>query len=374
MSCCFSELEQNDLLSRELPLPTVRPSLRDLDGAIIFGSGVLAQQVLSRMREVGIAPAWIVDNNSNLWGSSIDGVIVRPADSLEKAGEKLVLIASSFLKPMIEDCERAGVSHWAWFFNIREVFGSLSFVTPAHEILEEAEIDRLHSLLADFPVSQNVLKRALTFRVTGNARDLPDKVDHQYFVEGLIPSKFYFHFVDCGAFMGDTLLDWVYRMRGIASRELRYYGFEPDPANYPILEHAVHGLPDDLQERCFIYPFAVGATTGEIGMAQGNSGTVLSDDFAGGPRVRVVRLDDILRDESVGVIKMDLEGFELMALEGCVGILEAQRPALLVAIYHRTDHLWKIPLWIHDLGLGYKLHLRHHASSFAETICYAVPE
>jgi hypothetical protein len=87
----------------------------------------------------------------------------------------------------------------------------------------------------------------------------------------------------------------------------------------------------------------------------------------------IARLDEVLAGDEVGVIKMDVEGFEPFALEGARGLLERQRPALLISVYHRPEHLWKIPLWIHDLGLGYRVHLRHHSTTSSETVCYGVP-
>ena len=70
---------------------------------------------------------------------------------------------------------------------------------------------------------------------------------------------------------------------------------------------------------------------------------------------------------------MDIEGFELDALEGARELITTHQPALLIAVYHRFEHLWKVPLWIHQVNPTYKLHLRHHSPNLGETVCYAVP-
>ena len=51
--------------------------------------------------------------------------------------------------------------------------------------------------------------------------------------------------------------------------------------------------------------------------------------------VRLIRLDDLDLPRPVDVIKIDVEGHELSVLRGAIGILERDRPALLVEIERR---------------------------------------
>ena len=375
MSLLFSQSDADDLRKRELPRATVKPSLHDLQGAVLFGAGFIGHQILMHMHRLKIRPAWIIDNNRDLWDTKIQGIPVRSPESLHEVGERIVLISSSYLRPMGIACSAARVRKWSWFTDVSEIFGHLSITITAEELLIEPEIDRLFGLLEKTDESRLVLKKVLTFRVTGDRDDLPFSVLPQYFPANLIPRNYYTSFVDCGAYNGDTLQEWIFNKQSdpFAPKKLQYFGFEPDPFNFKLLQNNHSNLSERFKNCCHLYPFAVGAESERIRMVQNGAGTVLCDTLESGPEAKVVRLDEVLGNEKVGVIKMDIEGFELLALEGARGILEKQRPALLICVYHRPEHLWKIPLWIHDLGLGYKLFLRHHSTSFAETVCYAVP-
>jgi len=374
MSLLFSQLEADDLHKRELPRATVKASLHDLQGAILFGAGRLARALLPILRQNGIEPAWFVDNNSALWGQKLDGIEVRPATTLSEAGDRLVLIMTTYAMQMANACRDAGVKRWSWFTDIEDVFGSCAITTSAENVLSNTDIDRLSSILKGSEASLVTLKRALVFCVTGDPADLPVCSPSQYFVDNLVPDHFYRYFVDCGAYDGDTLREWVPRKASLlSSGNFKYHVFEPDPDNYSLLSKYVANLSIELQKGITLHHCAVGDASGNVGMVQGGDGTQLYKGIETGMTTRVVRLDEVLTDEKVGVIKMDIEGFEPLALEGARGLLEKQRPALLICVYHRPEHLWTIPLWIHDLGLEYKLFLCHHGISSSETVCYAVP-
>jgi FkbM family methyltransferase len=374
MSILFSPSEADDLRKRELPHATVKATLNDLQGAILFGAGRISRALLPRLRQQDIKPAWFVDNNPALWGQKVDGIEIRPTTSLYEVGDRLVLIMTTYAMQMANACRDAGVKRWSWFTDIEEVFGSCAVTTPAENVLSNADIDRLSSILKGSDESLETLKRALVFCVTGDPADLPVCSPGQYFVDNLVPNHFYRYFVDCGAYDGDTLQEWIPRKANMfSSGNFKYHAFEPDPDNYSLMSKYVANLSVELQKSVILHHCAVGDVSGQVSMVQGGDGTQLYKGVETGMTTPVVCLDEVLADEKVSVIKMDIEGFEPLALEGARGLLEKQRPALLICVYHRPEHLWTIPLWINDLGLGYKLFLRHHGTSSSETVCYAIP-
>ena len=374
LSRLFSKANADDLFARELPRPTVKASLNDLDGAILFGAGRFSRALLPVMRRKGLEPAWLVDNNPALSGKKLEGVEIRPASSLHETDDRLVLIMTTHVQTMAQACQHAGVKRWAWFTDIHEVFGKSSIVISAARVLSEPDIDRLCSILEGSEESLRTLKQALACRVTGDPQDLPTCFPGQYFADDIVSNSCYSHFVDCGAYNGDTLREWISRkVRMFLPEQIRYHAFEPDQDNFSLLKKMVAELPEYLSSRITLYASAVGDMPGSVGMIQGGPGTELSEGCDSGMRAQIVRLDDVLANEKIGAIKMDLEGYEPLALKGARGIIEKQRPVLLVSIYHRPEHLWKIPLWINDLGLGYRIFLRHHDTTSSETVCYAVP-
>ncbi len=68
--------------------------------------------------------------------------------------------------------------------------------------------------------------------------------------------------------------------------------------------------------------------------------------------VPCVRLDDLVPDAAVGLIKIDVEGYELQVLEGCRNILERSHPLL----YVENDRVSESPQLIqHLFERGYEL-------------------
>ena len=87
-----------------------------------------------------------------------------------------------------------------------------------------------------------------------------------------------------------------------------------------------------------------------------------------------VALDDVLPSAAVTDLKMDIEGAELDALHGAERTIRRTRPRLAICVYHRAEHLWEIPLFVRDLGLGYDFYLRSHGRYGFDVVMYAVPQ
>ncbi|MDJ0979836.1 MAG: FkbM family methyltransferase [Erythrobacter sp.] len=87
----------------------------------------------------------------------------------------------------------------------------------------------------------------------------------------------------------------------------------------------------------------------------------ISDDASSGVRVNIVKGDDALGEEPLGFVKMDIEGHELRALRGMRGVLERDKPTLLLEVHRKND------ISVGDLmaQLGYRL---EHRLDFAEKI------
>lgn len=89
--------------------------------------------------------------------------------------------------------------------------------------------------------------------------------------------------------------------------------------------------------------------------------------------VEVVSLDELLLDKEskITFIKMDIEGAELRALDGCRKIIQRDKPRLAICAYHSLTDFYEIPYKIMCEYKDYNVLLRHHSETVAETICYA---
>lgn len=87
--------------------------LYNLDGrrVILFGSGKIADYYLSKYGEAG-RPIFIVDNNSDKWGTEKAGIEIKAPDALSKMmyGTYRVIIAIKDYEPVAEQLEEMGIS------------------------------------------------------------------------------------------------------------------------------------------------------------------------------------------------------------------------------------------------------------------------
>jgi FkbM family methyltransferase len=176
-------------------------------------------------------------------------------------------------------------------------------------------------------------------------------------------------FVDCGAFDGDTIADFLQETAG---RFQYLAAFEPDAVTYPHLKERVSQLDSGVRKRIEISQKAIGRKPGVICFEA--TGTMLSKTGSGSCEVPVVDLDSALAAFDPTYIKFDIEGFEPEGLMGASSLLLRTRPILALSVYHQQDHLWRIPLLMSSLLQDrYEFFLRPHGTESWDLVCYAIP-
>lgn len=92
-------------------------------------------------------------------------------------------------------------------------------------------------------------------------------------------------------------------------------------------------------------------------------------------KCEIIKLDEYVEKHNlkVGLIKSDVEGFELNLLKGAINTIKTQKPRLLISIYHNYNDFYKIKPWIEELDLGYEFDFYHglYAEPFIETLLIA---
>jgi FkbM family methyltransferase len=227
-----------------------------------------------------------------------------------------------------------------------------------HQTSIEAVFDML-----DDQSSRTQFAAALGFRLGRNPSHAPQPdADPQYFptfmTAGVAKPV---SMVDGGAYDGDTLREAARHLPLAAA-----VAFEPEPENFRRLADAVRPLPFPVI--CIACGLSNETRQLRYATGQGEASTVC-DDGAGS--VQVVRLDDCLPNMKIDYLKLDVEGHELAALAGAELCLRRDRPRLAVAGYHRWDDLWRIPQFILQLDLGYRIGFRIHAHNTFDCVFYA---
>ena len=160
--------------------------------------------------------------------------------------------------------------------------------------------------------------------------------------------------VEVGANMG---IHTVPLARALRERRRQVVAFEPQPVVFQQLcaNLALNGLMNVTA-----WPYACGEEPGFVTFPRpdylktGNFGGVAMSNSApaggyGSVQAPCVRLDDMLPSERVGLLKIDVEGFELRVLKGSRALIQRSRPLLYVE-NDRAEHSQELIEWLWEMG------------------------
>ena len=177
--------------------------------------------------------------------------------------------------------------------------------------------------------------------------------------------------VDGGANVGQTVNNFVKHTRG---RFSHIHSFEPDSANAQALRETVKGLQiPNCDKRITIHQAALGDRVGIARFnARGTEGSRLLESHETGPadETRITTIDESV-EERVTLIKLDVEGFEVSALNGATQTIRRQKPKLSISAYHRPGDVIDCLTALEKMDVGYQYALRLHSASFYDLTLYA---
>lgn len=355
--------------------------LRSGDGSVVlFGAGRLGQLCARALRRGGVLLHAFCDGNSRLEGEIRDGVaVISPKEAARRFGSSLFIVAiwtgtsGESMRDRIAYLKSLGclnvVSHaslvWA---HGREEIPFHAFDLPS-KILAEAPLLRQVAARLSDAESLRVLIGALRQRLHGDYTDVPPFPD-QYFPAPVVELGNHEVFVDGGAYDGDTLAEFVRRS---GTKFAWYHAFEPDSGNLERLRQRVSSLASDIRNKISVHEAALHAENALLSFSD-QGGQTSRLNTKGAVQVRGLALDTILADAAVSFLKLDVEGAELSALQGAVGILTRRRPLVAACIYHGPSDLWTIPLLILRYIPESELFFRQHGVDGWEMVCYVVPK
>lgn len=348
----------------------------------LYGAGHLGSRVLACLRAAGVQPVAFADDTPEKQGQVIDGLpVMTPETAAEKLGARLVFVVT-ILNPLLnfvtarrrlQELTGARVLsflHLAWRYP-ESFLPYCQFETPQDVLKKAADIRRGFRLFAD-EESRRQFVAHLRFRLQLDHEALPPCVPDDYFPPDVLskPLPPDTVFVDCGAYDGDTVREFVEHQQG---RFGKIYAFEPDGNNCQRLKQYVAGLENKFTSKVEVYNAAVGDLRGKIGFnATGDMSASFTD--ASAIQVEVLRLDEVVKTDGAPMfLKFDVEGAEREALHGAKRLIRQARPLVALSVYHRPDDLWQLPLYLDSLSPGYRFFLRTQGEDGMDVICYAVP-
>lgn len=349
---------------------------------VLFGARKMGRLVLAGLRSAGVEPLAFSDNNDALWGQSIDGLaVLSPDDAAKRFGDSAVFVITAWGRgskdPMRErearlrmlGCKRV-VSVGPLFWKFPGLFlPRIPAMDLPHKVLEQSDdVRKAFSVLSDERSRREFLAQ-LRWRLFFDFDALPDPVAEPiYFPADVAPLVADEEYVDCGAFDGDTILDFLGRC---GSNFRAIVAVEPDPVSLVRLRRALEAMPPGVRNRIRVVAAATGSQSGSVSFSQ--TGELGSAIGAGDFEVPCLTLDEILAGDSPTYLKMDIEGAEPDTLLGARHVIARHSPVLAACAYHVQDHLWRLPCLMHSLNSDYRIFFRQHLQLVEDLVCYAVP-
>ena len=351
-------------------------------GIVLFGCGLFGKRILKGLRNIGIEPLGFSDNNQNIWQTETEGVkVYSPEQAANKFPDSvfMVTIWSDAIGHPVKQIEKQlhqynnidVVSFFFLFWKCPEVFMPyFSIDAPDKTLLQAAAIKQCFSLFHD-EESRKEFVAQIRWRLQGDYAGLTDPGKYtQYFYDELFALNEKEVFVDCGAFDGDTIRNFLKKQQSGFSH---YFALEPDPINFEKLRQYVANLPATIRDKVTVQQCAVSDTHKQITFSsEGSLQSSISE--TGNIFVECISIDEGIGDQNITYIKMDTEGAEPDIIKGAAKTIRKYSPIIAISVYHVFDHLWTLPLQVKELSDNYQFYLRPHCKASWDLICYAVPK
>lgn len=324
---------------------------------VLYGMGNGADKILAVCRQKGIPVCGVFASDGFRQGKQYQGMTVESRREIfARYGADRTVVLLSFASSRPEVLE-----------TVRGVMAETELYAPdvpvAGETLFDADFARAHlpeltaarALLSDGE-SQRIFDLTVAYKLTGKPEYLFRAVsDPARVMRELIQPQALERVLDLGAYTGDTMRELL----DAGATPTEVFAVEPDARTYRKLSayaeaerrtrvHAVHAAAwNHVQELEFT--------------VAGNRGSALGM----GARTTLVPgmpMDALLGERRVDYVKLDVEGAEQPALEGLSQHILRDLPTLLVSLYHRSEDLFALPLFLHQRFGGYgQFYLRRFA-------------
>ena len=316
---------------------------------VLYGMGNGADKILSVFSDKGIECRGVFASAGFARGNYFHGFKVSEYSAIKnELGEFIVLVSfASALPEVISNVKKISEEQELYIPDVpvcgNELFDGDFYIANKNEIAETRSL-----LVDDF--SKFLYDNIVATRLSGRLDGLFDFTSTEDEIMSLLGAENFTSFVDCGAYVGDTVLS----LKKYAPKLQNVYAFEPSPTSIrkmtENLSHLsnvkiIHGAVSD---RTGTIPFTKGGGRGARGQ---NKSTV---------NVPLVRVDDCVNDKT-DYIKYDVEGAEAQALSGSADTIKAYEPNMRVALYHRGGDIFRLPQKVHEMLPDHKLYIRRRA-------------
>jgi FkbM family methyltransferase len=330
------------------------------------------------MRQYGYIPSVVLDRKFRPW-DVFEGIpAFSPIDyqpSAEEQEKGLVVVClgnQSYIDDVVQTLQQMGFNHIIKLMDIYEIHNpfclpqELKGIGFKYFLNQRERIESCLDILADDD-SREVYMRCLQTHLQRKPVAVPmcDRGE-QYTPKDIPLARGYSRFIYCGVSVGE-----MKRVFCEIGKVDELVCFEPDPNQFRLTTEYVATHHEQLAQRVTAIPCAVYSHDAIEPFTYSDTSFGSRILPSGESLIQSVKIDHVLPGFDPTYIIMDIEGAELEALKGAEKTIRTSHPDLAICLYHAPHHLWEIPLYLHNLGLDYRLYMRNYTSFTGETVLYA---
>lgn len=316
----------------------------------IYGMGDGALKIMSVFREKSIVLSGIFASDDFVRGHSFEGYRVHKLSEIEEMVEDFVVVLAfaAGYPEIVQKIESLAEKHTLYVPDV-PVAGCGLF-TYEYCVENAEKIQAVYDMLSD-DYSRRVYANIINFKISGDISYLSSVTTPKSEIyRDIIKPHLNETYVDLGAYNGDTISELLGYTRG---KYAGIYALEPDRKNFKKLSRFVDGMPHvfpiNAAAWCIDTELPFSAKAGRQSAISASSDTF----------VQARSVDSVLNKRSATIIKMDVEGFEREAIWGAANTIAKYSPRLMIALYHRNEDIFEIPLLIKNINPNYKIYIRH---------------
>ncbi|MEZ3420647.1 MAG: FkbM family methyltransferase [Eubacterium sp.] len=316
---------------------------------VVYGMGNGAEKIISVLKEYGITVSDIFASDEFVRGHSFLGYkVLKYSDICEKYEDfNIVLAFATHLPDMLEKIRKINSDHTVYAPDV-PVAGNGIFTREFFEKNRE-KFEFVYGKLADAK-SRCVFENIINFKISGKVEYLyvSTEADKTVIYRDILKLTDRETIVDMGAYDGDTIREFTAYTNG---KYEHIYALEPDEKNFKKLVRNTQNMQG-------ISLYNLGAWNKQDILTFSKKAGRNSKLSASGTPIRVTDIDSLI-DDRITLLKMDIEGAELHAIEGCRNIIEKYTPKLYICAYHRNEDMFSLPIKILEYNPNYKIYFRH---------------
>ena len=329
---------------------------------VLYGMGDGAEKIAAVLEEKHIPIADVMASDEFVRGHSfLDHRVKKLSEIEEQHGNNFIILVcfGTNLPDVMRHILDIAKKHELYAPNVPVTGDTLFDLEFAKS--HDTEFRNVYKMLAD-EQSKKVFENVIRYKLSGDLKYLKaveTPSDEKFDLLNIGIEETY---VDLGAYDGDTLVEFL---NETSMQFKKLYAMEPDSKSYRKLKRRLYMISSALLE-CYNCGAWSENTTAVFSLSKGRGSRAVSDNGSPprhSPRIREVKMmtvDTMLGGKEATYIKFDVEGNEAEALRGAADTITAFKPKLNIALYHRSEDMFELPMLVSKFNKKYKFYMRHH--------------